>query len=137
MTTMPSVAIHHVSVLSTDLDQSVQFYQGLFDLKPLPRPPFATAGAWLACGHLQVHINVYPPGTYRSRGIDRDDGHFAFRTDDFEGFVERLKSHGFREDADESDPQRMIVLRKGMAGFPQVYVADPDRNIIEINGAPP
>jgi catechol 2,3-dioxygenase-like lactoylglutathione lyase family enzyme len=134
---MPSVAIHHVSVLSTDLERSVQFYERVFDLKRQPRPPFATAGAWFACGHLQVHINVYPPGNFRQRGIDRDDGHFAFRTDDFEGFVDHLKAQGFREDTDENDPQRMIVVRKGIAGFPQVYLADPDRNIIEVNGAAP
>ena len=30
----------------------------------------------------------------------------------------------------------MILKRTGMAGFPQVYLMDPDRNIIEVNGAP-
>ena len=30
---------------------------------------------------------------------------------------------------------RMIVRRNGLAGFPQVYLIDPDRNIIEVNGA--
>lgn len=132
---MPSIALHHVSVLATDLDRSVDFYKKVFDLKPLSRPPFATSGAWFACGHLQVHINVYP-GNFRTRGIDRDDLHFAFRTDDFDGFVEKLRAAGFREDAAEDDPHRMVVVRSGLAGFLQVYVADPDRNVIEINNAP-
>jgi catechol 2,3-dioxygenase-like lactoylglutathione lyase family enzyme len=133
---MSTVALHHVSVLATDLARSVDFYTRLFDLQPIDRPPFATSGAWLACGRLQVHINVYPSGTFRRRGIDRDDGHFAFRTDDFEAFVKRITANGFREDAGEDDPQRMIIVRQGIAGFPQVYVTDPDRNIIEVNGAP-
>jgi len=132
---MSFVGLHHVSVLSTDLERSVDFYSRLFDLTRLERPPFATAGAWFACGDLQVHINVYPPGTFRGRGIDRDDGHFAFRTDDFEAFVARLQANGFREDAAEDDPLRMVVVRRGLAGFPQVYLADPDRNIIEVNSA--
>jgi hypothetical protein len=28
------------------------------------------------------------------------------------------------------------VRRNGPAGFPQAYLLDPDRNIVEINGAP-
>ena len=31
---------------------------------------------------------------------------------------------------------RVMVRRGGPAGFPQLFVLDPDRNIIEINGAP-
>jgi hypothetical protein len=41
-----------------------------------------------------------------------------------------------REDAAEDDPMRIMVRRDGPAGFPQLFVLDPDRNIIEINGAP-
>jgi hypothetical protein len=29
-----------------------------------------------------------------------------------------------------------MVRRDGPAGFPQLFILDPDRNIIEINGAP-
>ncbi len=134
---MPLVALHHVSLLSTDLERSVSFYERVFGLKRIARPDFQTAGAWFACGHLQVHVIVYPPGNFRRRGIDRDDMHFAFRTDDFEGFVAHLTAEGFREDTAEDDLQRMVINRSGRAGFPQVYLTDPDRNIIEINGAPP
>jgi hypothetical protein len=42
---------------------------------------------------------------------------------------------GFRADAAEDDPKRMILKRTGMAGFPQLYLIDPDHNIIEVNGA--
>jgi hypothetical protein len=43
---------------------------------------------------------------------------------------------GFSEDAPRDDPKHMILKRTGMAGFPQLYLMDPDRNIIEVNGAP-
>jgi hypothetical protein len=34
-------------------------------------------------------------------------------------------------------PGRFIrSVRRGPAGFPQLFLLDPDRNIIEINGAP-
>ena len=46
-----------------------------------------------------------------------------------------LTVNGFREDAAEDDPMRVMVRRDGPAGFPQLFDPDPDRNIIEINGA--
>ena len=49
--------------------------------------------------------------------------------------VAHLKTVGFHETEDENNPRRMIVKRTGPAGFPQVYVMDPDGNVIEINAA--
>ena len=54
---------------------------------------------------------------------------------DFEGFLGRAAEAGYREDAVGDDPMRMIVRRNSLAGFQQVYLLDPDRNIIEVNGA--
>ncbi len=31
---------------------------------------------------------------------------------------------------------RVMIRRNGRADFPQLFLLDPDRNIIEINGAP-
>jgi len=42
---------------------------------------------------------------------------------------------GFHEDAAEDDPKRLMLSRSGAAGFPQLYFIDPDRNIVEVNGA--
>src|SRR4029077_20315961 len=114
---------------------SLAFYQKLFGLRIMERPPFKSVGAWLACGALQVHLTVYPPGSFRTGNFDGDDCHFAFRTDDFDGALATLTANGFREDAAEDDPIRVIVRRNGLAGFPQLFLLAPDRNIIEINGA--
>lgn len=133
---MPSLALHHVAVIIRDLAISLPFYRDAFGLVELDRPPFAIGGAWLGCGAQQVHLVVHPEGTFRTRGIDRNDTHFAFRTHDFEAAVERLAAMGYREDA--SDPARRVeIYRTGIAGFPQLYMCDPDRNVVEINGAPP
>jgi glyoxylase I family protein len=132
---MADLSLHHVSVIVTDLDRSANFYQRLFGLSPISRPRFSIPGLWLGVGDLQLHLVVYPAGNFRSRAVDNDDVHFAFRTGDFEGFVEHAKGMGFREDGAADEPMRMIVKRQGMAGFPQCFVLDPDRNIIEVNGA--
>ena len=72
-----------------------------------------------------------PHERHRQRRLAR-----RFNTDDFEGFVAKLAAHGFREDAGDDDPRRLLVKRNGLAGFPQLYLIDPDRNVIEVNGAP-
>lgn len=133
---MAGLTLHHVSLIVTDLERSAKFYRELFDLEPMARPPFEVEGMWLACGTLQVHLVVHPAGSFRTGDIDNDDWHFAFNTEDFEGVVARLEAHGFREDAGESDPKRLLIKRSGLAGFPQLYLIDPDRNVIEVNGAP-
>jgi glyoxylase I family protein len=132
---MARLVLHHVNVIVTDLPRSLAFYQKLFGLTMMERPPFKSVGAWLACGALQVHLTFYPPGSFRTGNVDGADCHFAFRTDDFDGVLATLTASGFREDAAEDDPMRVMVRRNGPAGFPQLFLLDPDRNIIEINGA--
>jgi glyoxylase I family protein len=130
------VILHHVSLVTTDPERSAAFYQSIFALERLHRPPFKIEGVWLGCGpSLQIHLTKHPPGNFRTRGVDNNDVHFAFRTDDFEGILTRLKLAGYNEDADENSPMRLLVNRSGMAGFLQLYVMDPDRNIIEVNTA--
>ncbi len=134
---MSLLALHHVSIITADLGKSLPFYCDVFGLTEIPRPDFPAAGAWLACGSQQIHLVVHPEGTFRQRPvIDRNDWHFAFRTNDFERVVERLTTLGFREDLPEDDPKRLLVFRSGPTGFPQLYLRDPDLNVVEINGAP-
>jgi hypothetical protein len=64
---MAQLALHHVSLIVTDLPRSLAFYQNLFGLTIMERPPFKSAGAWLACGALQVHL-ILTPFERASRG---------------------------------------------------------------------
>jgi catechol 2,3-dioxygenase-like lactoylglutathione lyase family enzyme len=131
-----SVQLHHVALVARDPEQSVHFYRSIFGFARLERPPFNIEGVWLECGPgLQLHLTKHLPGTFRTGGVDNNDGHFALRTDDFEGILSRLEEAGYAEDAPEGDPKKMIVNRSGLAGFLQLYVMDPDRNVIEVNTA--
>ncbi|WP_210162826.1 VOC family protein [Kaistia adipata] len=131
------LSLDHVSIVVTDLDRSTRFYEEMFGLERVPRPAFSIPGTWLACGPLQIHLVLNAEGTFRTRpGIDNGDVHFAFRTDDFDGVLARLTGRGFDEHAPADAANHLYVLRNGRAGFPQLYLLDPDRNIIEINGAP-
>lgn len=134
---MLSLVLHHVSVPTSNLVASCEFYEKVLGFSKLPRPPFPIEGAWYRVGNLQVHVTAHSRANFRTeKYVDNDDVHFALRTEDFEGMIAHLKSHGFDETLSESDPHRLILKRQGLAGFPQLFLMDPDRNVIEINHAP-
>jgi glyoxylase I family protein len=134
---MPELELHHASIPVRDLEKSAGFYEKLFGFQRLQRPPFDIPGVWFGCGGRQIHLVVNARGSYRTNAaIEIADTHFALRTDDFDGMVERLKANGFDENAGECDPKRLLVLRGGLAGFDQLYLLDPDFNLIEVNNAP-
>ena len=92
---------------------------------------------WYGLGVLQVHVILNRAGTFRGRPCaDTVDVHFALRTDDFDATLAILKRHGYRDDLPEGDLKRLVVKREGQAGFPQLFMLDPDRQVIEINQAP-
>lgn len=134
---MLNLNLHHVSVVVRDLDRALGFYRDVLGLQPLPRPDFPVRGAWLSCGERQLHLVVHDGQTLRSSdSVDNNDGHFALNTNDFDAVVAALAAHGFSEAAADGDPRRLLVKRSGAAGFAQLYLLDPDRNVVEINAAP-
>jgi glyoxylase I family protein len=57
----------------------------------------------------------------------------------FSGAVAFLESRGYRKSDERNpeptadNPRPMRVNAAGKAGFPQIYILDPDCNVIEIN----
>ena len=49
---------------------------------------------------------------------------------------QQLRGHGYDENLPADDPKKLIVKRSGLAGFLQIFVMDPDFNVIELNNAP-
>jgi glyoxylase I family protein len=128
--------VHHVSLATSDLPRALAFYRDVLGLKQVDRPNLSNAGAWLETGHSQIHLIDYAEGTFRRKNvIDNQDVHFALRVADFEAAVQELAEKGYREDAGENDPKRVLVRRESPVGFPQIYLMDPDQHVVEINAA--
>ena len=126
--------LHHVALPCADLERSRRFYQEVLGLTEIPRPALPVAGAWFRVGGSQeLHLVVGDAqATFRSRkGMDTNDIHFAVRVKDYREALEALEAKGYREDLNPDDP--MGIRTSMRVGYPQIYILDPDRNIIEIN----
>jgi catechol 2,3-dioxygenase-like lactoylglutathione lyase family enzyme len=130
--------LHHASLPASDLERSKRFYSEVLGLREVPRPPFNFPGAWYQVGDRTLHLIVGERATFRNgKGIDSRDVHLAIRVRSFRGAIEHLAALGYQPldpQAANQDPFRtMRINAKATAGFPQIYILDPDRNVIEIN----
>jgi catechol 2,3-dioxygenase-like lactoylglutathione lyase family enzyme len=131
---MQIASLHHVALTVTDLEQSRNFYREILSLNEIPPPPFNFPGAWFQLGDSQeFHLIVHNPATFRENPLDTRDVHFAVRVPNYHAAVEFFRAKGYREDTDPNDPYRMVVQPHPTARYPQIYICNPDRHVIEIN----
>lgn len=125
--------IHHISLPVTDLERAKQFYQEVLGLTEINRPPFDFPGAWYQLGDRQLHLIVHDKATFRAKKtVDSRDIHFALRVRSYRAARDFLRSKGFQPEAKDEFKQ-MKESPKSTAGWPQLYIMDPDRNVIELN----
>ena len=119
-------SLNHVAVCVTDVARSKRFYSEVLGLKEIERPPFPFDGAWyeLVDGR-QFHLIVHdrPLALRGTTEIDPRDGHLAFGVEDFDAAVAHLRSAGVV----------CVVRAENITPWKQVYVTDPDGNVIELN----
>jgi catechol 2,3-dioxygenase-like lactoylglutathione lyase family enzyme len=117
--------LHHVSLAVTDLDQARQFYGKILGLKEIERPAFDFPGAWYEIGQQQIHLIVYPSAqTFRDdKRLSSREGHFALRVDNYYDTLEWFRLNGVD----------FLEKPNSKSGFAQIFCADPDGNLIELN----
>lgn len=118
----------HVSVTVTDIAAADRFYGDAIGLAKLPRPDFGFPGSWyaLGCG-LELHLIVNPdlrrPDDERL-GFEVRYPHFALAVEDADQVHAALLRAGLKVDE----------LRSSPTGMRQLFVKDPDGNMVEFIG---
>jgi len=120
--------LNHVSITVTDVAKAREFYGTLLGLSEIPRPAFNFPGIWYSLGNgLSLHIilndGLVRPAVEREK-IEARYPHFALWTDDADAAAARIEQLGL--------PCRDVV--SGPTGLRQVFVKDPDGNMVEFIG---
>jgi catechol 2,3-dioxygenase-like lactoylglutathione lyase family enzyme len=120
--------LNHVSVTVTDVDKAREFYTGVLGLQEIPRPNFEFPGIWYSLNnglalHLIFNDQLVRPAVERET-VQARYPHFALWTDDADTTASRIEALGL--------PCRDVV--SGPTGLRQVFVKDPDGNMVEFIG---
>jgi len=113
--------IHHVSILTSDVDRSIKFYSEILGLTPSnKRPDLGFDGAWFDLGQQQVHLIQADtvPATAKPNVRGGRDRHIAFQVDDINHLIEILDSEG-------------IEFERSRSGRAALFCRDPDGNALE------
>jgi catechol 2,3-dioxygenase-like lactoylglutathione lyase family enzyme len=117
--------LHHVSLSVTNLERAKHFYGNILCLKEIHRPNFDFPGAWYDIEGQQLHLIVHPLSqTIRQdKSLSSREGHFALRVENYEDALNWLIKNGVQ----------MLEKPQSKSGFAQLFCADPDGNLIELN----
>ena len=120
--------IQHVSITVTDVEKARDFYTRTLGFQEIARPAFDFPGIWYSLGgDLQLHIilneELVKPAAERET-ITARYGHFALWTEDCDETARTIDALGL--------PTRDVI--SGPTGLRQVFVKDPDGNMVEFIG---
>jgi len=125
--------LDHVLIAAVDIERSRRFYRDVLELGEVARPVFPYPGLWLQLGggHI-LHIVVRDDGTTRGdKALDVYDVHFALRMTSYRETLAWLHGKGYRDDLPDGDPLKVALRPDSLTGRPQIYIMDPDHNIVE------
>ena len=115
--------LHHVNIVTGDLERTIAFYRDVLGLRLGERPDFGFPGAWLYDEDKPaVHLNgAAEPPSHQANAFD----HVAFSTNDLNAMLARLEAAG--------------VPYYGLRPLPdgrsrQCFLKDPNGITIEVTG---
>ena len=120
--------LQHAAFHTTDLEKARDFYGRILGLKEIIRPTLGNTGLWYSVGpEHEIHITLSDGDGVPRKGRDlnpRKRGlegrHLAFAVDDLDE-TKRLLNAGEIPYVGSND------------NLPQIFVEDPDGNLVEIN----
>lgn len=126
---MPTFLFNHIALSVKDVDESVEFYQRVLELKEIENTASNSKTRWLSLGEdKQLHLIPRPNAEIKTNKAV----HFALATSDITLLMKHLKTLKI-DYSDWPGTTNKDYLRKD--GIKQVYFQDPNGYWIEINNA--
>ena len=125
----PKAVLNHVAIFVVDLQKSMAFYNGFFQLDTIPEPFHDGKHAWYSIAPgvaLHVIQGAEKPKEYFL------NNHMCFSVPSVEKFVEKLKTAHMGWVNAKAEPG---VITTRVDGVKQIWVNDPDGYFIEVNDA--
>lgn len=124
---MHSFLFNHMALSVKDVDESVEFYQKVFQLQEIENTASDSKTRWLSLGEgKQLHLIPRPNSEIKTNKAV----HFALSTPGFDSFILLLNDLRIPY-SDWPDTANKDYVRKD--GIRQVYFQDPDDYWIEVN----
>lgn len=133
-----SFKFHHMNLCTENVPRLTSFYKTLFDLGTISDAEHTRAAHSASLGY-DGKVDFLSDGDIEFHWAERDiytgfkmnqivnpmsNGHFCFRTDDIKGFMKKLDQLGIRY----SNYGCWAI-----EGWYQVFLQDPDGNVIEVH----
>lgn len=126
---MPSFLLNHIALSVKDVDESVAFYQKVFELEEIENTASNSKTRWLSLGEgKQLHLIPRPNLEVKTNKAV----HFALSTSDLKSFLKHVTDLKI-EYSDWTNTVNKDYVRKD--GIQQFYIQDPNKYWIEINNA--
>lgn len=124
---MRSFLFNHIALSVKDVDQSIEFYQKIFEFNEIKNTASNSKTRWLSIGEgKQLHLIPRPNFEIKiNKAV-----HFAFSIAEFNSFVLFLKELKITY-SDWLDTPNKDYIRKD--GIKQIYFQDPNGYWIEVN----
>jgi lactoylglutathione lyase len=117
-----ALSLNHVSISSTDVNESVRFYTSMFGMERIDTYTFAFPTQYLRLGDVQLHI-------FQREQTDAPPfHHIALNVDDLEAAWVRAREEGWLDTTAFFSP--IYELPDGTV---QVYIRDPGGNLVELD----
>jgi len=126
---MSSFSLNHIALSVQDVDESIAFYQKVFQFEEIENTASNSTTRWLSISEeKQLHLIPRPDEEIKiNKAV-----HFALSTSDLKSFIAHLESLNIDYSDWRNTPNKDYVRKDGIL---QVYFQDPNGFWIEVNNA--
>jgi len=124
---MHTFSFNHIALSVKDVDETITFYQKVFQFEEIKNTASDSKTRWLAMGEgKQLHLIPRPNAEIKTNKAV----HFALTTTNFNFFVKFLEELNIAYSDWRNTPNKDYIRKDGIK---QVYFQDPNGYWIEIN----